>query len=194
MRGRHETMVAVRQAHAGIRAPYMGDFANDSPSDELWVSGTCEARYVGRWPGPIRQAGLWIRISLPAAVAGAGGDSLNWSEIALGTGAQSGATSNLTLTPQAFANINADVVGGVRATFRYVVDCNIPPDTDLWVMVAAAYETTMPTFMRALGTANRGFERLATLRPSTAIGVPTAFTGSVTASRNILTSRMDVVA
>jgi hypothetical protein len=160
----------------------LGIPVTDSTGSLTLTSGRAYAMNIDRVPEDLSSILATYYLHGVAAVAGAGGASVNWAEVAIATGTLAQMLVNTDLTVLGFTSINANAVAAATQWYGTVITASIPANTDLWLILAAAYETTqlsvrVPTnFLNA-----RGYARTVNaFRPSLNIGTPTTFAGTVT--------------
>lgn len=143
----------------------------NATSNRTITSTSTFALYLGAAPRALRQA--MLRVNVTTALA-----SITWGEVALAKGAPVLA-GNPTLTPVGYADVSATHNStGVKSTAVSVsTGQSIDEGDDLWALFGCQAGTAM--VLRAQSVADNlacGLSASATMRPSTAIGTPTAFT------------------
>lgn len=152
----------------------------DDTGSLLATSGRAYARYLGPAPRQMSSITAIAYVAAAAAVAGAGGASVNWAEVALATGTYAYAAS-IDLTILAAASIDTEVKAGAAVSVAKTLSgFDLAPGTDLWLVVAAAYESTQASFRIPSGVNVDGTTRIrASTRPSTNLNTPLAFAWTV---------------
>jgi hypothetical protein len=144
------------------------------------TSSRAYARYVGQAPRTITAADLHAYIHGAAAVAGAGGATLNWAEVAIASGPISTSLqASLDLTLLAYAPITAEAVAAASSTLasKAVSGFSLGKDLGIWVIVACAFQTTNMSMRYVLGTDVQGYARTRnSCQPSLNLNTPLAFT------------------
>ena len=164
---------------AGIAPHPIGTTVMQSPiystanitSNRTITSTNTFALYMG--PAPRALPGCLIRQNVTTALA-----TTTWAEVALAKGAPNFG-GNPTLTPVGYADVSASHNStGLKATMVSVsAGQSIDEGDDVWALFGCQATTAM--VLRAQSIADDlacGFSAVATMRPSTAIGTPTAFT------------------
>lgn len=138
------------------------------------------ARYVGQSPRLITSADIHCYIHGVAAVAGAGGASVNWAEVAIASGPiATSLQASLNLTILAYASITAEAVASSSTNLvsKAVSSFSLSPDLGIWLIVATAFETTNMSMRYVYGTDIRGLTRIrSSCQPSANLNTPLAFT------------------
>lgn len=146
------------------------------------TSGTCYAQYIGQVPRALSSILAMFYGNATNAVAGAGGASVNWAEIGIAKGPLGAMSTAPVLTVLGYTSINTQVTAASTAWQAVSVAAAIPANTDLWIVVAAAYETTQASFRIPTNWVNgRGYAATkAATRPSLVLNSAQTFASTVT--------------
>ena len=150
-------------------------------SSIVTTAGKCYARYLGRWSVPLTTIDLLFYIHGVAAVAGGGGPTLNWAELAIGTSPTTDIFStNINLTALAYVSIDTEAkIASTTCYKKTLSGIIIPANTDMWIMIAGSYQTTQMSLRSCSVPDIRGAGRTKTsYQPSLNIGSAQAFTGT----------------
>lgn len=153
---------------------------NGGPFD--MTSSVAYARYVGHTDRDITAGELYGYIHGVAAVAGGGGESLNWAEFAIAEGAEptSAFQASLNLTIRKAVSVNTEALNAGAGTVNVAKAISgfvIPRDIGLWIIAATAYQTTNMALRFPSGADVFGYVRSrAACRPSLNLNTPLAFT------------------
>jgi hypothetical protein len=142
-----------------------------STGSALAVPDRCYAQYVGQVPFALSEIDLSIYVQgSPAAGAG-------YAELGLATSDDASNAANINLTIVGYVSIDAEVKGVSTVIYTKTLSgINVPAGKDLWVVVAASYATTQPTFRFPSEGDLHGYGRTrAACRPSTNLNTPLAF-------------------
>jgi hypothetical protein len=147
------------------------------------VSGTCYALHLGLSRRTLTDFLAQFYQSGTNAVAGGGGAALNWAEIAVATGDPGSMAANANLTIRGYSSWNAEALAAATEwRSKLITGLSIPKGLNLWVLIAAAYQTTQPQCRIPVNYVNgRGMARTrANCQPSLNLNAPLAFAGTVT--------------
>lgn len=161
---------------------WLGTAITDATGSLTLTAGRAYAYYIGEVPKALTSILGTYYLHGVAAVAGGGGASVNWAEIAIATGTLTDMAASINLTVLGSASINANAVAAATQWYGTTITCTIPARTDLWVIVASSYETTQMSVRVPTNFINgRGYARTAnSFQPSLQVGTPTAFAATVT--------------
>jgi len=158
--------------------PDAGTFESGGPL--TMTSSRSYARYVGQAPRDITAADLHIYLHSGAAVAGAGGASLNWAEAAIASGpvpTALQASLNLTILAAVSFDAEAQALSATTLITKTVSSFSLAKDLGIWLITACAYETTNKSMRFVLGADVVGMSRLrSSCQPSANLNTPLAFT------------------
>jgi hypothetical protein len=146
------------------------------------VSGTCYAQYIGQVPRALSSILAMFYGHGANAVAGAGGASVNWGEIGIAKGTLGAMSTAPVLTVLGYTSISAALTTAATTWQSASVSASIPANTDLWIVIAAAYETTQASFRIPVNWVNgRGYAATkAATQPSAVLGTAQTFGSTVT--------------
>ncbi len=142
------------------------------------TSGQCYARYVGQAPKLFTAADVRFFLHGAAAVAGGGGDSLNWAEVGIATGTPTG-----DLTILAAVTISAEAVASssTGAYVKALSSFSVAQGLGMWIVTGGAYETTQVSYRYPPDTDVLNVVKIrAATRPTLNLNTPLTFTDAAT--------------
>jgi hypothetical protein len=176
------TITATTGFEGDMGSPgWLGPIITDATGSLVLTSGRAYAQYLGEVPKALTSILATYYLHGVSAVAGGGGASVNWAEVAIATGTLGEMEASTSLTVLAYTSINGNVTAAGTQWYGTSITATVPARTGLWLVFASAYETTQVSVRIPTNFLNaRGYARTANaFQPSAQIGTPTAFAATV---------------
>ena len=151
----------------------------DDTGSMTTTAGRAYAMYMGQAPRNLTSIDVAFYIHGVAAVAGGGGASVNWAEIAIATGAFENFTGGTStdLTILAYTSIDTEAKIAATAGYQKTLTATITRGQSMWIVIAGSYETTQMSLRTRDGADIEGYGRIrAATQPSLNLSTPLAFT------------------
>jgi hypothetical protein len=151
-----------------VNSPFFCQGVDTPASNKTLTSGECFALYMGVAPRALKSIMVSYRVTSNVG-------STTWTEVGIASGVPD-IGSNPTLTVRGYADVGQQILtSGIKNTTVYL-NSSFSQGEDVWVLIANS--GTTPT-IRAQSIADdiqAGFQAAATMRPSSNVGTPVAFT------------------
>lgn len=151
-----------------VNSPFFCQGVDTPASNKTLTSGETFALYMGVSPRALKSIMVSYRVTSNVG-------STTWTEIAIATGTPD-IGSNPTLTVRGYADVGQQILtSGIKNTTVYL-NSSFSQGEDVWVLIGNS--GTTPT-IRAQSIADdlqAGFQAAATMRPSSNLNTPVAFT------------------